>query len=193
MTWTPKLTQPTYGSSPYDWNSGSLYQCTWYAYWRVQEGFGMSDPPVWHTGTGTTGSGYYTHAKYWLDRWRSPWVAHTLGDGYTPKAGDIIVFTGTYGHCVVVEIANADSTYTITDYNLMGGEEKFGLMANYTYGDRIYGYMNTGACIGCLAYPDTSPPEPPGPTPMDPIHIAITADVVIDRKGGNINVKLFKE
>ena len=190
-TWTPRTTAPTTGTPPYDWNAGTKYQCTWYAYWRVQEGFNMSYPPVWHTGSGSTGSGYYRNARYWLDHYRDPWVAHNYGDGYVPVAGDIIVFTGTYGHCVVVESVNADSTYVVTDYNLIGGAEQFGRKTDYTYGNTIVGYMSTGACIGCLHFPDSEPPEPPTPTPLDPITISIVADITI-KKGGNVNVSIFK-
>lgn len=191
MAWTPRTTAPTTGTPPYDWNAGTKYQCTWYAYWRVQEGFSMSDPPVWHTGSGSTGSGYYRNAKYWLDHYRDPWIAHNIGDGYVPKAGDIVVFTGTYGHCVVIESKNGDGSYVVTDYNLIGGAEQWGRKTNYNYGDTIQGYISTGACIGCLEYPDSGP-YPPTPTPLDPLTISIVADITI-KKGGNINVKLFKE
>lgn len=188
-TWTPRSTAPTSGTSPYDWNAGSLYQCTWYAYWRVQEGYGMSYPPVWHTGSGSSGSGAYTHAKYWLDRYRDPWVPHPINDGYTPKPGDIVVFTGNYGHCVVIENKNGNGSYIVTDYNLIGGAEEFGRKTNYNYGDTIQGYMSTGACIGCLEFPEGEPPEPPGPTPADPITISVVANIIL-KKGGNFNVKL---
>ena len=105
-------------------------------------------------------------------------------------AGDIIVFTGNFGHCVVVESVNADSTYVVTDSNLIGGVEQFGRKTDYTYGSIINGYVPTGACIGCLHFPDSEPPEPPTPTPLDPITISIVADITI-KKGGNVNAKLF--
>lgn len=193
-TWTPRTTAPTSGTTPYDWNAASKYQCTWYAYWRVQEGYGMSDPPCWYSGHGNDGYGAYTHAKYWLQNYRSPWVPHTISDGTAPAPGDIIVFTGNYGHCVVVEKDNGDGTLCVSDYNLIGGSEAFGYKTDYEYGDRIYGYMNTGACIGYLHYPDGSPqpPDPPEPPASDVITQVITGKITKDRKGVDINVRIYK-
>lgn len=190
-TWTPRTTAPTPGTPPYDWNAGTKYQCTWYAYWRVQEGFNASFPPVWKDGYGSNGSGRYTNAKDWLIHYRDPWIPHDLGDGYVPVAGDIVVFTGTYGHCVVIESKNGDGSYVVTDFNLIGGDETWGRKTNYNYGDRItdgLGPLPTGACIGCLHFPDSTP-DPPTPTPLDPITISITAEIIL-KKGGNFNVKL---
>lgn len=190
-TWTPRTTAPTPGTPPYDWNAGTKYQCTWYAYWRVQEGFNASFPPVWKDGYGSNGSGRYTNAKDWLIHYRDPWIPHDLGDGYVPVAGDIVVFTGTYGHCVVIESKNGDGSYVVTDFNLIGGDETWGRKTNYNYGDRItdgLGPLPTGNCIGCLHFPDSTP-DPPTPTPLDPITISITAEIIL-KKGGNFNVKL---
>ncbi|MBR2546290.1 MAG: CHAP domain-containing protein [Erysipelotrichaceae bacterium] len=158
MSWTPRTTAPTQGTPPYDWSATSIYECTWYAYWRVQEeGY---TPPCWYSGSGSSGTGYYTNAKYWLDHYRDPWEVKNLN--YSPVAGDIIIFTGTYGHCVVVEAVNGDGTLTITDYNLIAGDHTFGRKTNYVYGERIYGAVqNTGACIGALHYPNGTPPTPP--------------------------------
>lgn len=158
MAWTERTSAPTSGTEPYDWDSAQLYQCTWYAYWRVQEGGGYT-PPCWYSGSGNTGTGLYTNAKDWLDHYRSPWEVKDLS--YTPVAGDIIVFTGTYGHVVVVEKVNSGGTLTITDYNLIAGNDQFGRKTNYTYGDTISGPdYNTGDCIGALHYPDSTPPTP---------------------------------
>ena len=195
-TWTSRTTAPTYGTTPYDWNAYTRYQCTWYAYWRVQEGYNISDPPCWHTGSGSSGSGYYTDAKTWLDHYRDPWVAHPISDGSAPTEGDIIVFTGNFGHLVVVEKDNGNGTLCVSDYNLIGGSETFGYKADYTYGDRIYGYMNTGACIGYLHYPygTPSPPDPPTPpTPDILTEIIVSGKITREKKGVSINVKLFKE
>lgn len=164
-SWTVRESPVVNGTQPYDWNSASKFQCTWYAYYRVQEGSGLSQPPCWYSGSGSSGSGLYTNAKEWLNHYRDPWEVKGLD--YQPQVGDIIVFTGTYGHVVVVEKVNQNGTLYITDYNLMGGNEAFGSMGAYRYGDRIYGPdASTGACIGALHNPNIGPgpgPEPPGP------------------------------
>ena len=195
-TWTPRTTAPAYGTTPYDWNAYTRYQCTWYAYWRVQEGYGITDPPCWQTGSGSSGSGAYNDAKTWLSHYRDPWVAHPIADGSVPTEGDIIVFTGNFGHVVVVEKDNGDGTLCVSDYNLISGYETFGYKTDYEYGNRISGYMNTGACIGYLHYPygTPSPPDPPTPpTPDILTEIIVSGKITREKKGVSINVKLFKE
>lgn len=191
-TWTPRTTAPTTSDTWYDWSLGTVGQCTWYAYYRVQEGFNAPYPPEWKTGQGNNGSGKYTDAKLWLEHYRSPWIPHDLGDGYIPVAGDIVVFTGSFGHCVVIESKNGDGTYVVTDYNLIGGNETWGRKTDYTYGDRItdgLGPLPTGNCIGCLHFPEGTP-DPPTPTPLDPVTISITAEITIKRKEKD-DVKVF--
>lgn len=169
MSWIPRSSAPSPGTEPYDWGSASIYECTWYAYWRVQEGGGYS-PPCWYDGSGSSGYGAYTNAKYWLDHYRSPW--QVKGTSYTPVPGDIVVFTGTYGHVVVVESVNGDGSYVVTDYNLIAGHHAFGRKTNYIYPNTITGAsQSTGPCIGCLHYPSS---EPPGPGPTETLEISIT-------------------
>lgn len=171
MAWTVRTTAPTNGTPPYDWNAGSIYECTWYAYWRVQEGFNMTDPPCWFSGSGSSGYGAYTDAKYWGDHYRSPWVFYA-GQNYSPVAGDIIVFTGNFGHVVVVEEKNLNGTYVITDYNLIAGTHTFGRKTDYTFPNTISGAIySTGAVIGVLHYPSSTPPTPPTPTTTPSITI----------------------
>lgn len=170
MAWTPRSTAPTYGTPPYDWNAWTIYECTWYAYWRVQEGGGYT-PPVWQNGSGSSGTGAYRNAKYWLEHWRSPWQVKDLS--YTPVAGDIVVFTGTAGHVVVIEQANGNGSYVVTDYNLIAGTHQFGRKTDYYYGNTITGpEYTTGPCIGALHYPSSEPPTPP--TPSETLEITIT-------------------
>lgn len=193
MAWIQRTTAPSPTDPDYHWDWGTAKQCTWYAYLRVIEG--GESAPEWQDGYGANGSGKYTHARYWLDHYRDPWIPHNLGDGYIPKAGDIVIFTGTYGHCVVVEHKNGDGSYIVTDYNLIGGDEQWGRKTDYDYGTRItdgQGSYPTGNCIGCLEYPlepDPDDPPDPGPTPADPITISIVANIIL-KKGGNFNVKL---
>lgn len=169
MSWVERISAPTSGTEPYDWNSASIYECTWYAYWRVQEGGGYS-PPCWYSGSGSSGYGAYTNAKYWLDHYRSPWQVKDTN--YTPVPGDIVVFTGTYGHVVVIESVNLDGSYVVTDYNLIAGHHTFGRKTNYIYPNSIQGAsISTGPCIGCLHYPSS---EPPGPGPTETLQITVT-------------------
>lgn len=156
MSWTVRSSPVINGTPPYDWNAASKYQCTWYAYWRVQEGSGLSEPPCWYSGSGSSGYGAYTNAKEWLSHYRDPWQVKDLS--YQPVPGDIIVFTGTYGHVVVVERVNANNTLDVSDYNLIQAADTFGYMTGYTYGQRIYGGNgNTGSCIGALHNPNIDP------------------------------------
>lgn len=155
MAWTQRTTAPTENTPPYDWSSASIYECTWYAYWRVQEGGGYT-PPCWYSGSGSEGYGAYTNAKEWLDHYRDPWQVKDTN--YTPVPGDIVVFTGTYGHVVVIESVNRDGSYVVTDYNLIAGTHTFGRKTDYEYPNRIQGAdISTGNCIGCLHYPSSGP------------------------------------
>lgn len=154
--WTPKTTAPTQGQAPYNWNSSLVWECTWYAYYRVQEGSGLSEPPCWQTGSGSSGSGLFNNAKTWLDHYRDPWEVKGLD--YIPVAGDIIVFDGVAGHVVVVELVNGDGTLVVSDSNLIGGNHRYGVKYDYEYGQRIYGLQyNTGNCLGALHNPNVSP------------------------------------
>lgn len=159
MSWDIRESPVIQGTQPYDWSSATKFQCTWYAYYRVQEGSGLAEPPCWYSGSGSSGYGLYTNAKDWLDHYRDPWEVKSLD--YQPVEGDIIVFTGTYGHVVVVERVNANGTLCVSDYNLIGGTEAFGYKTDYRYGEIIIGaeYV-TGACIGALHNNNIEPAPP---------------------------------
>lgn len=85
------------GTQPYRWDIPSVYQCTWFGYYRALEQ-GFSAPTYWDRETKT---GSYTNAKEWLKNWREPWEVKGLD--YEPKAGDIAVFDGEYGHIQFME------------------------------------------------------------------------------------------
>lgn len=165
MSWTPRTSAPPYGTPPYDWNAQSRGQCTWYAYWRVQEE-GYS-PPCWYSGSGSSGSGYYTNAALWLQHYRTPW--EVKGPGYQPVAGDLAVFTtrDPAGHVCVIESITSSTMAKISDYNI-------NLDESFSYRDwRIGGGIgSTGVLIGYLHYPDG--PTPPGPTPSEQLTISIS-------------------
>lgn len=154
-SWISRDTPVPAGTPPYDWSSATKFECTWFAYYRVQEGSGLAEPPCWYSGSGSSGYGLYTNAKDWLDHYRDPWQVIPVQQFYKCKAGDIIVFTGNYGHVVVVEKVNADGTLCVSDYNLIGGTHAFGYKTDYRYPERIIGAStSTGACIGVLHNPN---------------------------------------
>lgn len=99
------------GEQPYAWNVPSVYQCTWYGYYRAIEE-GMSAPCYWDRETKT---GSYTNAKEWLKNYREPWEVKGLD--YTPVAGDIAVFDGEYGHIQFMETDVMFSEYRNGDPN----------------------------------------------------------------------------
>lgn len=177
VTWNPRDTAPSYSSTPnpYYWPSGAQGECTWYAYYRALEGYGdwyvtsnndiIGYYPCWRTGSGSSGSQGFSDAKNWLSHYRDPWVVKSTSATLYP--GDIIIFTGTAGHCAVIEDTSG-SGYIVTDYNL-SGYHTFG--KRYWDGSSIMstGYASTGAYIGALHRSDSVPPSPPTPpTPPTP-------------------------
>lgn len=108
---TPRTTPVLEGESPYAWNVPSVYECTWYGFYRVLE-CGMSPCCYWDRETKT---GSYTNAKEWLKNFREPWEVKT--PDYTPVAGDIAVFDGEYGHVQFLETDVMYSEYRNGDPN----------------------------------------------------------------------------
>lgn len=109
--WTP-LTHPLEkGTPPYNWNCESVYQCTWFCYFRA--GSLMSYPTWWDRPTKT---GSYTNAKEWLKEYRDPWIPIT-DKNYKPVAGDILVYDGEYGHVIFMETDTMTSEYRNGDPN----------------------------------------------------------------------------
>jgi len=153
--WIPILTAPTYGEKPYDWGSTYKYQCTWFAYYRPQKNGWPA--PCWHNKqTQTPG---WTTAKDWAKNVRDPWVAIDSNDkSYIPVPGDIIVFTGNYGHVAVIEeTIKANVDYIISDYNRIQPETYD--TCHWAPGEILKGYINTGAPIAYLHYEPGDPKE----------------------------------
>lgn len=100
-------TEPVpYGLTPYQWDIDSVYQCTWYAYYRALE-VGFSAPCWWDRLTKT---GSYTNANQWIENYRDPW--EVKDPSYTPVAGDILVYDyGEFGHVIFVENSTMTSEY----------------------------------------------------------------------------------
>ena len=106
-----RTTPVSEGTKPYAWGVESVYQCTWYSYYRALEN-GMSAPCYWDRATKT---GSYTNAKDWLENYREPW--EVKDPSYTPKAGDILVYDGEYGHVIFMETDVMTSEYRNGDPN----------------------------------------------------------------------------
>jgi surface antigen len=150
MSITPRLASPVYPDKPYAWGVATQGQCTWYAYWRVQE-MGFSAPCYWSR---ASRSGAYTNAKYWLKNYREPWEVKDAS--YTPTVGDIVVFDGSCGHVAVVETIEP---YTLSNYNKIKNGKytlEFWIQENWTPGSALSG---SGKVLGYLHYP-TSPITP---------------------------------
>ena len=130
----PRTEPVAVGTVPYNWNAESIYQCTWYAYYRALE-VGFSAPTWWDRLTKT---GSYTNAKDWLVEYRDPWEPIT-GPNYIPCAGDIAVYNyGEFGHVLFLE------TETMTSEYRSGNADSF---RNAQLGDF------KGELLGFLHYP----------------------------------------
>lgn len=102
---TPRTTPLTVGELPWQWGIPSVYQCTWWVYYRC---LSLSfSPCCWFDGSGENGTGAYTNAKEWLKHFRTPWEVKSVD--YEPVAGDIAVFDGEYGH---VQFMETDTMYS---------------------------------------------------------------------------------
>lgn len=108
---TIRTTPVEQGEQPYAWNVPSVYQCTWYGYYRCLE-VGLP-APCWWDRENKTGS--YTNAKEWLQNYRDPWEVKDTD--YKPVAGDIAVFDGQFGHIQFLETDTMFSEYSNGDPN----------------------------------------------------------------------------
>ena len=155
----------TEGTQPYAWNVASVYQCTWYCYYRALE-CGFSAPTWWDK---ATKQGSYPNAKDWLDNVREPW--EVKDSNYTPDAGDILVYTdNSYGHVIYCETSSMTSEYR------SGNPDSF---RNAKVGDY------KGELIGILHYPC----EPLNPVERNENHdqIQTTDDSLRIRTEPNLN------
>ena len=96
-------TQPVKeGETPFDWDTPTVYQCTWFGYFEAIR-CGMS-PATWFDRESKIGS--YPNAKLWLENYRDPWEVKS--PDWNAKAGDIAVFDGEYGH---IQFLETDTLY----------------------------------------------------------------------------------
>ena len=130
---TPRTTPVENGTQPYNWTTPTIYECTWYCYYRALE-VGFSAPCWWDRATKT---GSYTNAKDWIANFREPWEVKP--SDYTPVAGDILVYNyADLGHVIFCE------TEVMTSEYRSGREDSF---RNAKIGDF------NGELIGVLHYP----------------------------------------
>lgn len=132
--WTPRTTPVAEGTSPYVWNIPSVFECTWFGYYRSLE-CGLSAPCYWDRATKT---GSYTNAKDWLANYREPWEVKS--PDWKPVEGDILVYDGEFGHIIFCETDVMTSEYRNGDPNSF---------RNAKIGDY------NGTLLGVLHYPLT--------------------------------------
>ena len=118
------------GTKPYLWNIPSVYQCTWYCYYRALE-CGFTAPCYWDRATRT---GSYTNAKEWLANFREPWEVKTAD--YKPVAGDIAVYDGECGHVILCE------TDVMTTEYRSGNPDSFNVGKIGDYKGTLLGYLH---------------------------------------------------
>lgn len=109
--WTPRTKPVEEGEKPFAWGVDSVFQCTWFCYYEALF-HGLSAPCYWDRATKT---GSYTNAKDWLENYREPW--EVKDPSYTPKAGDILVYDGEFGHVIFMETDVMTSEYRNGDPN----------------------------------------------------------------------------
>lgn len=186
--WNYRDTAPVYPEPPYYWPSTAQGECTWYAYYRVVQGFSMSEPydfPCWRNAQQQEG---FNDAKKWLELVRNPWEAHPANENYQCVAGDIAVFDGVAGHVAVVEKVLSAAQAEVSDFNL-SAHHVYGFRT-WNIGSRMSGYISTGNFLGFLHYPNGSPPPPPPPPHLDSSLIA-TLYSIINRRKKKQNVKVY--
>lgn len=122
---TPRTTPLVYGEEPWKWDVDSVYQCTWYSFWRFFQVHGIY--PTYQNRA--TKSGSYNNANTWLENYRDP--VKPMGKDYVPVAGDIVVYDWSdLGHVAFLETDTMSSSYgngnpqsfKFQDYRKFNGE-----------------------------------------------------------------------
>lgn len=122
---TPRTTPLIYGEEPWKWDVDSVWQCTWYSFWRFYQVHGIF--PTYQNRA--TKSGSYNNANTWLVNYRDP--VKPMGKDYVPVAGDIVVYDWSdLGHAAFMETDTMTSSYgngnpdsfKFQDYRKFNGE-----------------------------------------------------------------------
>ena len=125
MMFIPRTTPLIYGEEPWKWDVDSVWQCTWYSFWRFFQVHGIY--PTYQNRA--TKSGSYNNANTWLVNYRDPVVP--MGKDYIPVAGDIVVYDWSdLGHVAFMETDTMSSSYgngnpqsfKFQDYRKFNGE-----------------------------------------------------------------------
>ena len=102
----PRTTPLIIGEEPWKWDVDSVWQCTWYSFWRFYQVHGIY--PTYQNRA--TKSGSYNNANTWLVNYRDPVVP--MGKDYVPVAGDIVVYDWyDLGHVAFMETDTMSSSY----------------------------------------------------------------------------------
>lgn len=121
----PRTTPLIYGEEPWKWDVDSVWQCTWYSFWRFFQVHGIY--PTYQNRA--TKSGLYNNANTWLVNYRDP--VKPMGKDYIPVAGDIVVYDWSdLGHTAFLETDTMTSSYgngnpdsfKFQDYRKFNGE-----------------------------------------------------------------------
>ena len=122
------------GEQPWQWDTGTIYQCTWYVFWRFYQVHGVY--PTYRVRANKEGS--YNNANTWIENYRDP--VEPKGPDYIPVAGDIAVYDWQdLGHVIFLE------TDTMTSEYRSGNPDSF---RNANLGD-----FKAGPLLGYLHYP----------------------------------------
>jgi len=121
----PRTTPLIIGEEPWKWDVDSVWQCTWYSFWRFYQVHGIY--PTYQNRA--TKSGSYNNAITWLENYRDP--VKPMEKDYIPVAGDIVVYDWSdLGHVAFLETDTMTSSYgngnpdsfKFQDYRKFNGE-----------------------------------------------------------------------
>ena len=129
---TPRTTPLIYGEEPWKWDVDSVYQCTWYSFWRFYQVHGIF--PTYQNRA--TKSGSYNNANTWLVNYRDP--VKPMGKDYVPVAGDIVVYDWSdLGHVAFMETDTMSSSYG------NGNPDSFKFQDYRKFNGEILGYLHS--------------------------------------------------
>lgn len=129
---TPRTTPLIYGEEPWKWDVDSVWQCTWYSFWRFYQVHGIF--PTYQNRA--TKSGSYNNANTWLVNYRDP--VKPMGKDYVPVAGDIVVYDWSdLGHVAFMETNTMSSSYG------NGNPDSFKFQDYRKFNGEILGYLHS--------------------------------------------------